>query len=63
MFNSRPVPTNRHNPCPICEDVKSNCRILADETIFCHSFADAVKGEKINGYVCVKPANGHTATF
>ncbi|MEM9927586.1 MAG: plasmid replication protein, CyRepA1 family, partial [Cyanobacteria bacterium P01_D01_bin.50] len=47
----------------ICEDVKSNCRILADETIFCHSFADAVKGEKINGYVCVKPANGHTATF
>ncbi|MEM1393483.1 MAG: plasmid replication protein, CyRepA1 family [Cyanobacteria bacterium P01_H01_bin.150] len=63
MFSSRPVPTNRHNPCPICEDVKSNCRILEDETIFCHSFADAVKGEKINGYVCVKPANGHTATF
>ena len=63
MFSSRPVPTNRHNPCPICEDTKSNCRILADETIFCHGFADAVKGEKINGYVCVKPANGHTATF
>ncbi len=63
MFSSRPVPTNRHNPCPICEDIKSNCRILADETIFCHGFVDAAKGEKINGYVCVKPESGHTATF
>ncbi|MEO1186596.1 MAG: hypothetical protein AAFX46_18770, partial [Cyanobacteria bacterium J06636_27] len=63
MFSSRPVPTNRHNPCPICEDTKSNCRILADETIFCHGFVDAAKGERINGYVCVKPESGHTATF
>ncbi|MEA5599474.1 hypothetical protein VB797_34715, partial [Rivularia sp. UHCC 0363] len=63
MFSSRPVPTNRHNPCPICEDIKSNCRILADETIFCHGFVDAAKGERINGYVCVKPESGHTATF
>lgn len=63
MLSSRPIPTNRHNPCPVCEDTSSSCRILEDETIFCHGFASASKGEKINGYVCVKPANGHTATF
>ena len=63
MLSSRPIPTNRNNPCPICQDTKSNCRILEDETIFCHGFASSSKGEQINGYVCVKPANGHTATF
>ena len=63
MLNSRISPTNAYNPCPICEDTSSSCRILEDETIFCHGFASASKGEKVNGYVCVKPANGHTATF
>jgi len=62
-FSSRPVPTSRQVACPVCEDTRGACRILADDTIFCHSFVDAVLGEKVNGYVCVKPASGHTATF
>lgn len=63
MFSSRPIPTNKSNPCPICENITGACRVLADDTVFCHGLADARKGEKANGYVCVKPSNGHTATF
>ncbi|MBD2440991.1 plasmid replication protein, CyRepA1 family [Nostoc sp. FACHB-110] len=63
MLNTRPIPTNRNNPCPICFNIKGDCRVLADDTVFCHGLVDAQKGEKANGYVCVKPSNGHTATF
>ena len=62
-FSSRLIPTSRQNPCPVCDSTSGACRILADDTIFCHSFADAIVGGHANGYVCVKPANGHTATF
>lgn len=63
MPSNRFTPTSRNNPCPICEKTDGACRILTDDTIFCHSFEDARKGEKINGFVCVKAATGHTATF
>ncbi|WP_375449055.1 hypothetical protein [uncultured Nostoc sp.] len=63
MLSSRPIPTNKNNPCPICENLTGACRIFADDTVFCHGLADTRKGEKANGYVCVKPSNGHTATF
>ena len=63
MLSSRPIPTNKNNPCPICENVTGACRVFADDTVFCHGLADTRKGEKANGYVCVKPSNGHTATF
>lgn len=62
-LSSRPIPSNRHNPCPVCSGINGACRTLEDDTVFCHSLADARKGEKINGYICVKPASGHTATF
>ncbi|MCP6763275.1 MAG: hypothetical protein NHB32_31870 [Fischerella sp. CENA71] len=61
---SRPIPSNKFNPCPVCENSTGACRILADETVFCHTLADAKKFERINGYICIKPAGaGHTATF
>lgn len=63
MLSSRPTPTNKNNPCPICENITGACRVFADDTVFCHGLADTRKGEKANGYVCVKPSNGHTATF
>lgn len=64
MLNSRPIPSNRDNPCPVCAKTDGACRILPDETIFCHGLADAKKFEKFNGYICISPAkNGHTATF
>ena len=55
--------TSSRNPCPVCEGVSGACRILQDHTVFCHGLVEAKKGEKANGYVCVKVANGHTATF
>lgn len=63
MLSSRPIPTNKNNPCPICENLTGACRVFADDTVFCHGLADTRKGEKANGYVCVKTSNGHTATF
>ena len=63
MLSSRPTPTKKNNPCPICENITGACRVFVDDTVFCHGLADTRKGEKANGYVCVKPSNGHTATF
>ncbi len=62
-LSSRPIPSSRHNPCPVCENITGACRILADDTVFCHGFESARKREKVNGYICVKEPNGHTATF
>ncbi|MHC5763818.1 MAG: hypothetical protein ACYTXR_39910, partial [Nostoc sp.] len=64
MLSSRPTPTKKNNHCPICENITGACRVFADDTIFCHGLVDARKGEKANGYVCLKPSSGgHTATF
>jgi len=63
-FFSRPIPSSRNNPCPVCQKTDGACRVLADETVFCHGFADAKKFEKVDGYVCIAPAkSGHTSTF
>jgi hypothetical protein len=62
-LSGKAIASSRNNPCPICENIKGDCRILPDDTVFCHSFVDTRKGEKVNGYVCVKEENGHTATF
>ena len=62
-LKSRPIPSSRQNPCPVCESITGACRVLQDDTVFCHGLADLRKGEKANGYICIKPANGHTATF
>ena len=62
-LSSRPVPSSRNNPCPVCEGVNGACRTLADDTVFCHGLADVKKCDKVNGFICVKPASGHTATF
>lgn len=58
-------PTSKHNPCPICDDIKGNCRIHQDEEIFlCMSYVDAKKFEIINGYKCLShDKTGLWATF
>jgi hypothetical protein len=58
-------PFSRNNPCPVCAKADVDCRYSTDDSdfILCHTFADARKGEKINGFVCVKESHGHTASF
>ena len=47
-------PTSRTNPCPICEDVKGNCRHHDEEgKHLCMGFSDTRKGEIVNGYKCL----------
>ena len=38
------TPTNRHNPCPICQDTSGDCRHLENDLILCHSFIDSDAG-------------------
>ena len=49
------IPTNRHNPCPICEDNTGKCRQSREDSDYlqCMSYADSVFGEVINGYKCL----------
>ncbi|MBW4628740.1 MAG: hypothetical protein KME49_25300 [Brasilonema octagenarum HA4186-MV1] len=56
---------SRSNPCPVCDRDDSACRYSLEDQNFiqCFTFADARKRELINGYVCVKEASGHTASF
>ncbi len=63
MFS--PKPFGKGNGCLVCGKETPDCRQNPDEPDFvmCHTYADARKGEKINGYVCVKESNGHTASF
>jgi hypothetical protein len=66
---TRIIPTNKNNACPICDDATGDCRVVIGgsslyDAIFCHTYADARKGEKINGHICTKEmGTGHTATF
>ncbi|MBD2505321.1 hypothetical protein H6G83_32785, partial [Anabaena azotica FACHB-119] len=63
MLNAKAF--GRNNPCPVCGNTDADCRYNANDPDFiqCHTFVDATKGEKINGFVCVKASNGHTASF
>jgi hypothetical protein len=60
-----PKPFGKNNPCPVCGKADIDCRYNADDLDFiqCHTFVDARKGERVNGFVCVKESNGHTASF
>ena len=60
--DSRFVPTNRHNPCPVCDRDDGACRIQGD-LIHCFTYADARLKDVVSDYICVKTASGHTATF
>lgn len=54
------------NPCPVCAKDNGNCRYKPEDTDFiqCHTFVDARKLEKVNGFICVKQSGGgHTASF
>ncbi|RUS93108.1 hypothetical protein DSM106972_097400 [Dulcicalothrix desertica PCC 7102] len=56
---------SKKNRCPLC-DGGNDCRYSKEDPDFiqCHGNVGASKGEKINGYVCVKEqTNGHTASF
>ncbi len=56
---------SKGNPCPVCGRDDSSCRYNPEDIDFiqCRTFTDAKKLEKVNGYVCVKESNGHTASF
>lgn len=58
-------PSNRNNPCPVCGNNKGDCRYRSEDADFiqCHTYVDARKLEKVNGYICVKQSDGHTASF
>ncbi|MHC5915870.1 MAG: plasmid replication protein, CyRepA1 family [Nostoc sp.] len=60
-----PKPFGKNNPCPVCGKADIDCRYNADDIDFiqCHTFVDARKGERVNGFICVKESNGHTASF
>lgn len=60
-----PKPFGKNNPCPVCEKADIDCRYNADDLDFiqCHTFVDSRKGERVNGFICVKESNGHTASF
>jgi Origin of replication binding protein len=55
---------SKADPCKLCKKCE-DCGYNADEPDFlqCHTFVDARKGERINGFICVKESSGHTASF
>jgi hypothetical protein len=59
------APTNRHNPCLICDDISGKCRQHDNgELHLCMIYADARLGEIQNGHKCVKEAKaGNWASF
>jgi hypothetical protein len=59
-------PFGKSNPCPVCGSEDGACRHSSEDEnfILCHTYQDAKKLEKINGFICVKPSHGsHTASF
>lgn len=49
------TPTNRHNPCGICEDNTGRCRQSTQDQDYwqCMTYADTRKGDAISGYKCL----------
>ncbi len=50
------IPSNKNNPCPICDDTTGKCRSKEDngkEFFLCMPLSNAKKGEIINGYKCI----------
>ncbi len=53
------TPTQRGNPCPICENQSGKCRQHRDGEIYlCMICADARQGEIQNGFKCLKSDGG-----
>ena len=52
------TPSNRNNPCPICEETTGKCRQGQEDLNYwqCMSYADSRKGEIVGGFKCI----GHT---
>jgi hypothetical protein len=61
------IPLNKTNgACPICGKDNGSCRRSSTDRTFiqCHTYADARKGDVVNGYRCTKACGGgHTASF
>ncbi|OKH35807.1 hypothetical protein NIES2101_37370 [Calothrix sp. HK-06] len=63
---SKLVSLNKRNGgCPVCGKDDGACRRSSTDYnfIFCKTYVDARKGERVGDYVCVKEATGHTASF
>lgn len=52
------IPSQRHNPCPICDNTSGKCRQGREDQDYwqCMTYADARKGDIVGGYKCL----GHT---
>lgn len=51
------IPSNSHNPCPICDDISGKCRSTEDsgkDFYLCMTEMDAHFGDIINGHKCIK---------
>ncbi len=47
-------PTNRKNPCPVCENTTGNCRThVEEELILCMTYVDTKKFDVIDGFKCL----------
>ncbi|NEP01374.1 MAG: hypothetical protein F6K58_22505 [Symploca sp. SIO2E9] len=58
---SKLIPTNRHNPCPVCGDTRGRCRHKSTpegDFTLCMTNSGARKFELIDGYKCISHARG-----
>jgi hypothetical protein len=53
------IPSNRHNPCPICESTNGKCRQGRKDQDYwqCMTYADISKGEILGGFKCIGPTS------
>lgn len=56
-------PTNKFNPCPVCEDISGKCRYNSNDFYLCMTLSDAKFGEVINGFKCVGNKGNGWASF
>lgn len=49
------TPTNKLNPCPVCEDTAGKCRQGREDQDYwqCMTYADSRKGEIVSGFKCI----------
>jgi hypothetical protein len=55
ILSDRLQPTNKHNPCPVCEKTNGNCRIQTNGGVQCMTFPDKFSGNDHPTYRFVKP--------
>lgn len=55
ILSDRLQPTNKHNPCPVCEKTNGNCRIQTNGGVQCMTFPDGYGMENHPVYRYVKP--------